>query len=99
MNHVIEVIKVKQLKMKYKVESGIKGDQLTSSCLLLSNSTSYPLTNNSGNAVEMDHLARMVLGGQCCPLGRNIEVLALSTPDTHSKILNMSEKYIPLCKL
>lgn len=41
----------------------------------------------------------MVLEGQCCPLGRNIEVLALSMPDTHSKILNMSKKYIPLCKL
>lgn len=57
MNHVIEVIKIKQLKIKHKVESGIKGDKLAS-CLLLSNSTSYSLTNNLGNAVEMDHLAQ-----------------------------------------
>lgn len=35
--------------------------------------------------METDHLAQDGPGRSGCPLGRNIEVLALPTPDTHSK--------------
>lgn len=98
-NRVIEVIKIKQLKIKHKVESGIKGDQLTSSCLLLSNSTSYPLSNNSENAMETDHLAQDGPGRSVLSTGKKHWSVGFAYTRYPFQILDMSKKYIPLHKL